>query len=306
MHRTATAVIRFVLNTASRAAPRPAGALAFALFRRAGARAGLRPAEAALMRTARTETLDLDGTPVRVHRWGSGERPVLLLHGWRSRASRWQPLAEALLAAGYSPVAFDAPGHGDSGGRGSTILEYRAAVRRLRAAAGRPFEALIGHSFGGLAAFAALRDPDTARRLVTVSGISRFGFLTEGFGAQLGLRPRLETELRRRVERFLARRGEEGDVWSRFSASHRPAGITVPIMVIHDEDDGVVPVDQARHVMRSYPGQADLLLTRGLGHARILSDPGVVDAVVDFLTATATATATAPADSGVSADQRAG
>ncbi|WP_165987279.1 alpha/beta hydrolase [Streptomyces sp. YIM 98790] len=286
MHRTATAVIRFVLNTASRVAPRPAGALAFALFLRAGARARPRPAEAPLMRTARTEVLDLDGIPVRVHRWGNGERPVLLLHGWRSRASRWHALAEALLAAGYSPVAFDAPGHGDSGGRGSTILDYRDLVRRLRAAAGRPFEALIGHSFGGLAAFAAVRDPGTAGRLVTISGISQFGFLTEAFRAQLGLRPRLEAELRRRVERFVAARGETGNIWSRFSASYRTGEITVPILVIHDRDDTMVPVGQARRVMAGYAGQADQLLTRGLGHSRILADPVVTGAVVDFLTST--------------------
>lgn len=65
------------------------------------------------------------------------------------------------------------------------------------------FEAVVAHSFGVLASFVALREGERVqtRRLVTISGIAELDYLIDRFCALLRLRPRLNRELRARVER---------------------------------------------------------------------------------------------------------
>ncbi|WP_238162986.1 alpha/beta hydrolase [Kribbella capetownensis] len=70
----------------------------------------MRESERAIHEAARVEVVD----GVVTYAWGDGRRPVLLVHGWRSRASRYAGFVARLLELGYSPVSFDAPGHGDT------------------------------------------------------------------------------------------------------------------------------------------------------------------------------------------------
>ncbi|MEU3456159.1 alpha/beta fold hydrolase [Micromonospora sp. NPDC006766] len=98
-----------------------------------------------------------------------------------------------LRGLGFSPVTFDAPGHGDSGGTSMTILEYEEVIRHLQGRYGR-FEAVIAHSFGVPCALHDLRNGIGAGRLVAVSGVAEFGFLVDEFSRQLGLSGRVQQE----------------------------------------------------------------------------------------------------------------
>src|SRR6266516_1421498 len=100
--------IRVGLSTIGMFSPRLAGRLAFQLWRRPFARGHVRESERAIHAAARVETID----GVVTYAWGDGRRPVLLVHGWRSRASRYAGFVARLLELGYSPVSYDAPGHG--------------------------------------------------------------------------------------------------------------------------------------------------------------------------------------------------
>lgn len=278
----AQALIRTALNPAARIAPGPAGRAAFELFRRPLRRSRVRPAEQEVHHRAVREPLAVNGKPVVGYRWGSGERPVLLLHGWRSRASRFAPFVPRLRALGLSALAFDAPGHGDSGGRATSVLEYGELARRLQDRYG-PFEAVVAHSLGVCAAFGALGDGLRAGRLAAVSGVSEVGFFPAAFCAGLGLDATVERELRRRIERDLFA-GDAG-VWERYDAAHRAAAVGLPVLVVHDEGDDVVPLGQARRLKRAYGERLDLVVTRGLGHRRIVAEPAVVDQVIGFISA---------------------
>jgi pimeloyl-ACP methyl ester carboxylesterase len=235
------------------------------------------------MRQARRDQIRINGARVETYAWGTGERPVLLMHGWASRASRFAPLIQALLERGYSPVAFDAPGHGDSAGTTTTILDYREMARQLHERHGR-FAAVIGHSVGGAGAFYAVRGPVTADRVISISAPAGFDHVVDRFCDQLRLRPRVRTELRRGIERRMF--PGERNIWSRFAATYRPADLTQPILVIHDDGDDVIDPGQARRIAAAYGQQADLLVTQGLGHRRIIAHPAVVDAILDFAAVT--------------------
>jgi pimeloyl-ACP methyl ester carboxylesterase len=213
---------------------------------------------------------------VVTYAWGDGSRPVLLVHGWRSRASRYAGFVERLLALGYSPVSYDAPGHGDSPGPIGSILDHQRIIRGLEERHG-PFEGVIAHSLGVPFALYAVREGVGARRLVMISGVAEFGYLADVFCAELGLGPRINKALRRSIERGYFDGDEQ--IWTRFSVATGNADL----LVIHNDEDEVVDPGQARVMLRAYGPRAHFLPTTGLGHRRILSDPAVITEAVAFL-----------------------
>src|SRR6185295_4257728 len=110
-------------------APGAAASLALALFRRPP-RHQDSPEEREAIARAEPLHLSLDGRPLAAWRWGHGPA-VLLVHGWGSRGSRLGSFVTPLTAAGYSVVAFDAPGHGASAGRLSSLPQFISAIERL-------------------------------------------------------------------------------------------------------------------------------------------------------------------------------
>ncbi|GCD93614.1 alpha/beta hydrolase [Embleya hyalina] len=271
---------RLTLRAVTALSPRAAGALAYVLFRRPFGRSPVRPAERSAHLFAVTDTLDVGGRKVVTYRWGDGADPVLLLHGWQSRASRFAPFVEELRARGLTPIGFDAPGNGDSGGIGPTVLDYAEIARQLQERHGR-FRAMLAHSFGVLGAFQALRSGVRADRVVAIGGVCDMEYLLYRFSARLRLDARVVALVRERAdERLLA---PESDIWERFSASYGPEPVRVPILVVHDEDDPMATVDQGYRLAAAHPDRARLFVTRGLGHHRVMSDPAVVAEVLRFL-----------------------
>lgn len=270
------------LNTASRFSPRLAGAVAFALMAYPGRRAPVRNTERAVHEQARRETVPVAGRRVAVYRWGEGARPVLLLHGWGLRASRFASLVPALTAAGFSPVAFDAPGHGRSPGRSTHVPEYVGLAGELAQRYG-PVEAVVGHSLGGLAALLAAQGPVAAKRLVTIGSPAGFGHFPGAFAGYLGVGAEVRRQLRERLDSFLAAQPPAPSYADPLSVDWQPSPLPLPMLLVHDADDPVVAVEHAHRLARLLGGDARLLLTERLGHHRVLADPQVVSEVVEFL-----------------------
>ena len=268
-----TAVIGTALNATARVAPGRAGRLALELWRRPGRPAVVRRDERAVHESAVRSTVGR----VAAYSWGDGERPVLLVHGWGARASRFADLVTALVAAGHSPVAYDAWGHGATPGPVRTIPEHRVVIDELERRHG-PFEGVVAHSFGVPIALYAVRHGLAADRVVALSGMGDFGYLVDTFCAQLGLRPPIDRELRRAIERAYFD-GDTG-IWERFSARPMPGR---EVLVFHDAGDRVVDRAQADLLVAALTDGVHLVETVGLGHGRILRDPEVVAATVAFV-----------------------
>lgn len=101
---------------------------------------------------------------LRTRTWGDGESRILLVHGLSSSAAGWWRLGPDLAAAGYTVVAPDLRGHGDTGdGDGFSLDAYRDDVLALRGG----WDLVLGHSLGGLVVLACqLADSAFARSLV--------------------------------------------------------------------------------------------------------------------------------------------
>jgi pimeloyl-ACP methyl ester carboxylesterase len=252
--------------------PSIASRVAFELWRRPLARGKVRTVEREVHEAARVQVID----GVVTYAWGDGERPVLLVHGWRSRASRFYAFVERLLELGYSPVSYDAPGHGDTQRKAGTILDHQRIINRLADEHGA-FEGVIAHSLGVPFVLYALREGVKARRVVTISGLADFGYLVDAFCRELELNPKVNAKLRKAIERGLF--GGDETIWAKYSVSE---GAT-ELLAIHNDEDDVVDPGQAPILLKRYGSKAHFLQTNGLGHRRIMVDPEVITEAVAYI-----------------------
>jgi len=258
--------------------------LAWRLFWSLGTPVPVRPSELETHRRARRGTLEVDDATVVTYEWGSGDRTVLLVHGWRSRASRFAVLIEELVGRGFTVVSFDAPGNGDSTGTRMDALQVTSIVQRLAAEHG-PLEAIVGHSFGGMPTFIARRRGVDVARLVTIASAHNFSAVIDMFASGIGLPS--TRGLHRRSEAWGRERGI--DIWRTALAELDPTDTATPILVVHDAGDREVPLEQAMQIVEAHTGSVETLVTDGLGHHRVLSDPEVVGRIAAFVSGSVSA-----------------
>ncbi|HEX7182343.1 MAG TPA: alpha/beta hydrolase [Thermoanaerobaculia bacterium] len=232
--------------------------------------------ERAGLQGARRAKLASEWGPLAAQVWGErGTSTVALLHGWEGRASQLGAFAPPLVAAGFRVVGLDAPGHGDSPGRSSSLVIMAGALRALGERYG-PFSGIVAHSAGTVAAVHALSRGLAADRLVCVApGVDLEGYAGE-FARLFGLSAGAHRGLKRRIERRVG--VSFGDLDPRRAA----AGLRIPLLVIHDRADREAPFAGGEALARAWPG-ARFLATEGLGHTRILWDESVVAAATEFL-----------------------
>ncbi|MFL6199721.1 MAG: alpha/beta hydrolase [Thermoanaerobaculia bacterium] len=219
--------------------------------------------------------LDLPG-PLAAWIWGrEGAPTVALLHGWEGRGSQLGAFADPLVAAGFRVVAVDAPGHGDSPGRSSTLVAIADALRRVGERFG-PLAGVIAHSAGTVGAVHCVSRGLPVDRLVCVApGVDLEGYVGE-FARIFGLSAAASRSLKLRIERHV------GVTMRELDPRRAAPGLRIPLLVIHDRTDREAPFAGGEALARSWPG-ARLIATEGLGHTRILWDEKVVSAATAFL-----------------------
>lgn len=224
------------------------------------------------------------GQTVRGQVWGDGP-VVYFVHGWAGNASQFAGYVGPLTAAGYRVVLFDGLGHGASDpglqGRGrSNGIELGHALDAMAAEFG-PAHAVVAHSMGTLATYLALRFGWTGTsRLVLLAPMVEAASLFTAFQEVLGIGPRTKAAFDRLTKEWIRIPVDEFD--ARIQAAHSDP---LPTLVLHDRKDRQTPYADAVSLVESLP-DAELVSTDGLGHNRILSDPGVLREVVMFLTDT--------------------
>lgn len=132
---------------------------------------------------------DAEGVEIHTWRWDA-PRPraiIELLHGLGEYATRYEPLARDLVAAGYTVRALDYRGHGATGlgqwggdasklgrlgpgGVRATIAGIRSFTADVRAEHGAVPLVLLGHSMGSLFAQMLLNDDATPWDAAVLSG----------------------------------------------------------------------------------------------------------------------------------------
>jgi pimeloyl-ACP methyl ester carboxylesterase len=227
-----------------------------------------------LVRSGRRFALSTHGRSVVGWSWGAGPA-VYLVHGWGSRAGQVTAFVRPLLEAGFRVVAFDAPGHGESGRGLSSMPEFARALQAVVERHGSA-RAVIAHSLGGAATALAASWGLRAGRFVLLAPSADPAAYAQAFASALGVRPDVMTRLRANSERRLRFR------WSDLDVCAMGARMTAPLLLVHDRGDTIVPFAEGAAIAASWPG-ARLLPTDGLSHRRLLSDPAVVAEAVRFV-----------------------
>ena len=266
-------VLRASFANASRLAPGLTSAVAAHMFR-STRRSAPKPGERDVLQGATCSRL----AGMQLWSWGEGPT-VLLVHGWNGRATQLGGFVKPLVERGYRVVAFDSLGHGDSDGNASSLPELANCIRQVVDELGGVY-GIVAHSLGGAATTFALAYGMQAERLVFVSPPADPREFLKIFGSALGINDEVRARVKRRVERRLGVPMEEMQVLA-LAPSMR-----LPLLVIHDEQDKEVPVDVGRSIAAAWPG-AELIVTEGLGHQRILRDEEVENSAVSFIDAVA-------------------
>ena len=269
------------LRAADRLSPDVAGRLAMPLFRQVRPALPVRPGDRAVHEHGERGTITVRGRAVVTYSWGNGPETVLLVHGWRGRASQFGPLVRELRAEGYRVVAFDAPANGESAGRHTDIRDWLDAIAVLQQRHGM-FRLIVGHSFGSLAALTAVREGTAAGGVVTIAGMADARYLVDSFAGRVGLSAASADVL---ATRFAARlRPDVIDPYVRFDAVRDPLPESVPLLVVHDRGDREVAAAESMRLHEAHGSRSRLVLTEGAGHSRVLGADATLDAVTAFAT----------------------
>jgi pimeloyl-ACP methyl ester carboxylesterase len=247
-----------------------------------------------------TKYVDIRGTPVHYFHTGSSTLPavppsfergacVILIHGEGGNGNLWQRQLAALGEA-HSPLAFDFPGHGRSGGTESlgSVTAYAGLLAELITALGLPPAVLVGHSLGAAIALElAATQPARVRALSLVGWGEPFAhspssldlwrsvmqgrapqpFTMEHFSPQADgaairatFMEQVKTDPRVRYFDMLA-----------CNQAQAPAGVDLPLRVVAGADDQLVSLAASRQLANRLKGE--VLVIEQCGHTAPLEKP---------------------------------
>jgi pimeloyl-ACP methyl ester carboxylesterase len=216
--------------------------------------------------------------------WPDGETVrgnILVVHGWTSEASFMMGLAEPLRRSGFRVVLLDFPAHGRSRGEHTRLVDCARGVVEICDHLG-PFESVVAHSMGALAALMAgagerpLSHPVAFGRYCLISPANRFSEVTGRFSQRLGISQAGRRQFERQLERVAHQ--SIGD----FCGERFLRIVERPTLLIHARDDHEVSFQNSLQ-MADGMAQVKLVSFDGLGHRRILYAPPVVRSVVSFV-----------------------
>jgi pimeloyl-ACP methyl ester carboxylesterase len=222
---------------------------------------------------------DLEDVCIRGYRWNqNGNKKVLIIHGFQSSVLNFEQYIQALFNKGYEVLAFDAPGHGLSGGNMITAPLFAKMITTIYEKFG-PIGSYLAHSFGCLSLSIALENikHDDSCRVVFIAPATETKTAIDHFFEFL----RLDDDVRQKFDELITSIGGHPAEW--YSIRRAVRNIKAKVLWLHDEDDQQTPISDALKVKRENLPNIKFVITKGLGHRRIYRDPKVMQAIVDFL-----------------------
>ncbi len=211
-----------------------------------------------------------------VYHYGSSKKKVLLIHGWSGTGTQMALIAKELVNKGFEVLSFDAPAHGKAAGKISMMPFFIKSIHHLEKLYG-PFHAAIGHSLGGMSILKAVKDGLHLNKLVVIGTANSVTHITKEFAQNMKLNEKVAIKMK---TYFDSKFGEDMD---NYSGAISAEGVKIPTLVIHDEDDVDVHVSSAHEIANNLENN-QLLITKGLGHRKILGDSEAINKIATFIT----------------------
>ncbi|WP_438965434.1 alpha/beta fold hydrolase [Flavobacterium sp.] len=211
---------------------------------------------------------------INVYHYGTGDKKILLVHGWSGRGTQMFKIADAFLEKNYGIISFDAPAHGKSESKTSLMPEFIESILELDSKFG-PFEMAIGHSLGGISILNATKKGFKTQKIVTIGSADKTADIVKDFIAQLQLKASLESKLIGHFENKL------NEKMSDYDSHHVIKDLKTPLLIIHDNDDVEVQRFCADNIHK-HALNSELFITNELGHRKIVGSDVVVDKIIEF------------------------
>ncbi len=237
---------------------------------------------------------------------------ILFVHGAGMDHSVWALQARYFAHHGRNALAFDLPGHGRSEGPPlASVSEVAAWLAQAMAAAGFDKAAVVGHSFGALAALElAAREPARVSALALLAAAAPMSVHPDLLAAAAADRP-LACELMadwghsrrahiggalppgtwlKGASQRLLERSAAGVLYADLLACNAyegamaaAAAIRCPALVLLGEGDRMTPPEAAGALTRAIPG-AETVVLAACGHLMMSEQPArVLDRLADFI-----------------------
>jgi non-heme chloroperoxidase len=257
-----------------------------------------------------------DGTQIYYKDWGTGQ-PIVFHHGWPLSADDWDVQMMFFLAHGFRVIAHDRRGHGRSSqtATGNDMDTYAADVAELAAHLDLKDAVHIGHSTGGgeVARYVARHGKGRVAKAVLVSAVPPIMVKTpanpggldisvfDGFRKSLadnraqfyrevpipfyGFNRPGVTTLDGVVDNWW-RQGMMGGVKAHYDCIEAFSetdftddlkAITVPTLVMHGDDDQIVPYENTGVLSAKLVPGAQLKLYKGYPHGMLTLHADVIN-----------------------------
>ncbi|MCB5199198.1 alpha/beta hydrolase [Loktanella sp. TSTF-M6] len=255
---------------------------------------------------------------------GGTGRPVVLIHGWPLSGKAWEHQVGALKDAGYRVVTYDRRGFGQSEkpGTGFDYDTLAADLNGIMEDLDLQDATLIGFSMGGgeVARFIPNHGESRLRSVVFASAVPPYllqtddnpdgpltqdaadefeknltgdrdaffdGFTSDFFTANGALK--VSEEERQKALTLCKQSSQDAALgcmkaWATTDFRDDLKKITVPTLVLHGTDDGIVPIEGAGHRTHKAVAQSELHEIKGAPHGCNVSHAAEWNqAVLDFL-----------------------
>ena len=257
-----------------------------------------------------------DGTAIFYRDWGSGP-PVVFSHGWPLTGAAWEAQMLFFNARGYRTVAHDRRGNGssDQPGTGNDVDTWADDLAELMSELNLRGAVLVGHSTGGgeLARYISRHGTSRVAKVVLLDSIvpammqregvtggtpksvidsiragvahDRSSFYKELSGPFFGAN-RPGSPATQGMRDLFWFQGLLGGAKAQYETTYSweldytadIAKCTVPLLVIHCEDDQIVPIGPTGRRVPSVVPHAILKVYPGGAHGIAITDPEKVNA----------------------------
>ena len=214
---------------------------------------------------------------VKIYNVKGKSSKILFVHGWSSRASKFHKIISEFERKNFDITAVDMPAHGQSLSKRSHLPEFCDVVYDLSKKKG-PFDTIIGHSMGAIAALNAVKMGQNFNNIVLINPAAyRIEPIFRNFISLFGLSE--DFYVKSMFDSFEAKDGRKPP---NYGPDKFAAEIKTRCLIIHSEDDAQANPRVAEKIHEDIKN-SKLMMATNLGHMRTLTDDKVIETIREFI-----------------------
>lgn len=224
--------------------------------------------------TARSQQIAFEDGLFKLYHWKGNGPTVLLNHGWESNSFRWKYLIEPLQELDYNIISIDAPAHGGSDGTLFTAVKYSRIIKDTIELY-QP-QIVIAHSVGAMATIfqESQKIHPFIQKFVFLGSPNRLEVIMRGYQGLTSFNNSVYKSLNKSLKTKFGFYIEE------FNAADFAKNIKVPSLIIHNQEDIIVPFNAMEEIAAAMPSATTYTSKTG-GHSLYTQE--VIDRVIKFL-----------------------